>query len=161
MSGNLTPCRHLLRSQHHLHRHKWDLHRSARANACEDLIPNPLSRSRVHPKRIQQARTNREDGGADPHEGCVPAELGDAAANGNGRERNGDEVRDRANAGALGRCRLDGLKVEGQEVDVCVQAHGQEGGEDVAGPEGAVAQEFWGYCRPVRTKSMRNPTSAK
>ena len=103
-----------------------------------------MPRATAHAQRIQQAAADGEDGGADPHEGGVPAKGGDAAADGDGGDGDADEVGDGADAGAFGRGAFDGLEVEGQVEDMGVEAHGQEGREGGAGADGALGQDARG-----------------
>ena len=119
----LTPRRHILGTEHDLHGNKRDLDASPGPDARHDLIADPPPRATVHAQRIQQGGADGEDGGADPHEGRVPAEGGDAAADDNGREGGADEVGDGADAGAFGGGAFDGLEVEGQVEDVGVDTH--------------------------------------
>lgn len=142
--GRLTPRRHILRTQHHLHRNERDLHPSPGAESREDLIANPMPRAAAHAQRIQQAATDGEDGGAEPHEGRVPAKGGDAAADDDGGDGDADEVGDGADAGPFGRGAFDGLEVKGQVEDVGVEAHGQEAGEGGAGADGTLGEDARG-----------------
>lgn len=104
-----------------------------------------MTRRTAHAQRIQQAATDCKDGGADPHEGRIPAKSRDAAADDQRCNGDTDEIGDRADAGSFGRGAFDGLEVEGEVEDVSVETHGQEGGEGGAGADGALGDNARGY----------------
>lgn len=150
-----TPSRHILRTKHHLHRDKRYLHTAPRANTSEDLIAYPHPRGRVHFQSIKQGRADGEDHRPGPHEWCVPAESRNTSANHNRCERDAHKVRDRADAGTFGRGSLDGLEVKGKEVDVRVEAHGEEGAEAGACSDGSLSHDAWRDGGPVSAVELK------
>lgn len=113
-----TSSRHVLRTKHDLHGDERDLYPRPGAEACEDLVANPLSRTGIDLQRFEQAGPDGEDCCAKPHEGRVPAEGGDEAAGDDGGEGGANEVGDGADAGSFGGGAFDGLEVEGEIEDV-------------------------------------------
>ena len=120
---------HVLRRADDLRRDEGDLDAAARADAGEQLEADPAVRAVVNAQGVQHAGADGEDGGAGPEEGRVRPEGGDQCADDDGGERHADEIGDGADPGALGCGGFYGLKVEGQEIDVGVQGHGDEGFE--------------------------------
>lgn len=113
-----TSSRHVLRTKHDLHGDERDLYPRPGADTREDLVANPLSRTGIDLQRLEQAGADGEDCCAEPHEGRIPAEGGDEAADDDGGEGGADEVGDGADAGAFGGGAFDGLEVEGEIEDV-------------------------------------------
>ena len=72
---------HVLFVEHDLDGDEGDLHAGARADAGQDLVPNPLACGGRRRQRVQHASADGEDGRANPRKGRVPANGGDAAAN--------------------------------------------------------------------------------
>lgn len=138
--GHGVADRHVLLVQHDLHGDEGDLDTGARARPGQDLIPDPRPRRGVDLQRVQEARANGEDGGADPGERHVRAQSGDAAADDDRGDCDADQVGNGADAGLFRRRALDRLEVEGQIIDVGVQAHGEEGGEKRAHEHGSLPQ---------------------
>lgn len=116
--GLRTSGRHVLRAEHDLHGDERDLYPRPGADARDDLVADPLGRAGIDLQRFEQAGADRENGCAEPHEGRVPAEGGDEAADDDGGDGDADEVGNGADAGSFGGGAFDGLEVEGEVEDV-------------------------------------------
>jgi len=93
-------------------------------DASEDLVADPLARGGGDGKGVEHAGADGKDGAAEPHEGGVPADEGDEAADDDGGDGYADEVGDGADAGFFGGGAFDGLEVEGEVEDVAGESLG-------------------------------------
>ncbi len=95
----------------------------AGAKAGEELIADPDAGCGVDGNGIHHACSDGEDDGADDHEGFVDSDEGDGGADGDRGEDDGDEIWDGADAGVDSCGAFDGLEVEWEVEDVCVECH--------------------------------------
>lgn len=116
--GHRVARGHVFLAEHDLHGDEWDLHARARADAREDLVPDPGADVAVDLQCVQHAAADGEDCAADPGEGDVGAQRGDGSADDDAGDCNRDEVGNCADSGAFGCGALDGLEVEGEVEDV-------------------------------------------
>lgn len=116
--GELAPQRNILRSRGGLDGYERDLRRQPRAEAREDLVPDPFACCGADAEGGDETCGDAADDGAAEEELHVGAEAGDEEAGGDLGEGEGDEVGKGVDAGAFGRGAQDGLEVEGEVVYV-------------------------------------------
>ena len=121
--------RHILLVQNHLNRNKGNLHTHSGTKTSKNLVTNPCASARLDFEGTDQSRANCEYGTADPGEGYIDAENGNQASHSYRSNGHADQIRDYSDAGFLSACPFDGLKVERQVIDICVQHHSNEGTE--------------------------------
>ena len=135
---------HVLCAKHDLDGDEGDLDTGAGAEAGDDLVADPAAGVGAHAKRGEHAAADGEDGGAKIEERGVEAQLRDQAAYQDGGEGDADEVGDGADAGFFRRGAFHGLEIEGEVVNVRVEAHGEKTGEPGADNYGPLfCQKTW------------------
>jgi hypothetical protein len=80
-NGLRTSRWHIFLIQNNLDRNKGDLDTGTHSNSGEDLVTNPLGRTRINFQSDKHSSTDGEYRGANPHEWCVGTECSDASAN--------------------------------------------------------------------------------
>jgi len=108
----LTPCWHVLCTQYYLDSDEGYLHASTGTDTGQNLVTDPSSSAGIDFQCLEQASSDGEDGGTEPHERSVPSESCNETPNNDGCEGDADKVWYRSYTGTFCRRTFDSLEVE-------------------------------------------------